>query len=225
MATRSTAQAERSSDTHRRAGNGFTRRHDAQGESETAGQGRESGPEGAVELSAEQWLSHRAEIVHYVSHLLGGDIHTAEDVAQETTIRLWHHPEVHKPGRSLTPWLRTVARNIVVDRHRRVRARPSEVNLGGELDQEAPQAAVSTAPDGHLAFEAVESEMVVDDMLACLSPKHRAAVLAVYVQGHNVNEVAAMLGVPPGTVKSRCHKAIRQLRQAFHADADSGLAA
>ncbi|MET4921430.1 sigma-70 family RNA polymerase sigma factor [Streptomyces sp. PSRA5] len=226
MATRVPAQAERPSGIHRQAGNGFMgRSRDVQGESETAERGRDSDSEHAVELSAEQWLIHRTEIVHYVSHLLDGDIHAAEDVAQEATIRLWHHPEVHKPGRSLTPWLRTVARNIVVDRYRRVRARPSEVNLATELDLEGPQATVSNVLDGHRAFEAIESEMVVNDMLSCLSPKHRAAVVAVYVQGHNVNEVATMLGIPAGTVKSRCHKAIRQLRQVFRVDAESGLPA
>ncbi|GGZ64403.1 sigma-70 family RNA polymerase sigma factor [Streptomyces bluensis] len=225
MATRPPAQAEKSSDVHHQAGNSLTAKScDAQGEAEIAEQGQESDPEHTVELSAEQWLIHRAEIVHYVSHLLDGDIHTAEDVAQETTLRLWQHPEVHKPGRSLTPWLRKVARNIVVDRHRRVRARPSEVNLATELDLEGPQATVNTALDGHRAFEAIESEAVVNDMLSCLSPKHRAAVVAVYIQGHIVNDVATMLGIPPGTVKSRCHNAIQQLQKVLHVDTESGFA-
>ncbi|MEV1046289.1 sigma-70 family RNA polymerase sigma factor [Streptomyces sp. NPDC049916] len=175
-------------------------------------------PRDAVALSRQQWLAHRTEILHYTSSLLGGDIHTAEDITQETAIRLWLHPDAHKPGRSLSPWLRTVARRILVDRHRRVRSRPAEVALATELDLEAPQATVSGLLDGHRAFEAVESQMIVDDMLACLSPKHRDAVVAVYVQGHNVKDVAVMLGIPVGTVKSRCHTAIRQLREAFRAD-------
>ncbi|MFB7897603.1 sigma-70 family RNA polymerase sigma factor [Streptomyces xiamenensis] len=226
MATRPPAQAQRSSDVHRQAGSIFIKRsRDVPRDSEIAERGQDSDPEGAAELSAEQWLIHRAEIVHYVRHLLDGDIHAAEDVAQETAIRLWLHPEVLKSGRSLRPWLRTVARNIVVDRHRRVRARPTEVNLATELDVEGPQATASNVLDGHRAFETIESETVVADMLSCLSPKHRAAVLAVYVQGHHVNDVATMLGIPPGTVKSRCHKAIRQLQQVFRVEAKSPMAA
>ncbi|MFD7509917.1 sigma-70 family RNA polymerase sigma factor [Streptomyces sp. NPDC059853] len=226
MATRPPVQAERHSDGHRKAGTVFLRRpRDVRRDSGIAEPGREPGPGSSVQLSSEQWLVHRAEIVQYVRHLLDGDLHTAEDVAQETAIRLWLHPEVLESGRSLTPWLRTVARNIVVDRHRRVRARPAEVNLATELDMEGPQATVSNVLDGHRAFEAIESETVVEDMLSCLSPKHRAAVLAVYVQGHHVNEVAAMLGIPPGTVKSRCHKAIRQLQQVFRVGETSRMAA
>lgn len=201
------------------------RTSDVRGESEIAEHDQEFDLGRTVGLSAEQWLIHRAEIVHYVSHLLDGDIHTAEDVAQETTLRLWQHPEVHKPGRSLTPWLRKVARNIVVDRHRRVRARPTEVNLATELDVEGPQTTVNSVHDGHRAFEDIESAAVVADMLSSLSAKHRAAVVAVYVQGRTVNDVARMLGIPPGTVKSRCRNAIAQLQKLFRAEDHCGAGA
>ena len=149
----------------------------------------------------EQWTSHHAELVRYATYLLSGDVHAAEDVAQETAIRLWQHPEVLDDSLPLRSWLRTVARNVVIDRSRRRNARPPEVALSPGVD------AVSADE-----FDDVDSEAAVATMLAGLSPRHRAVVYEVYVRDRPVVDVAADLGIPAGTVKSRCHTALHQLR-------------
>lgn len=171
------------------------------------------------------WVKHHADVVRYASYLLEGDTHAAEDIAQETALRLWQHPHVLRTGRPLAPWLRTVARNIVVDRHRRQKARPPEVTLDGAVDADGGEAALPRdAPHHDRALTEIESESTVDSILSSLSPRHRAAVVAVYVQDQAVDDAAARLGIPPGTVKSRCHTAVRQLRARFDHDLLGGLA-
>jgi RNA polymerase sigma-70 factor (ECF subfamily) len=152
---------------------------------------------------AEQWSRHYADLIRYTSHLLSGDIHAAEDVAQETAIRLWQHTEVLDNGLPLRGWLRTVARNIVIDRSRRRRARPTEVALSPSIDDEGPD-----------ELGVVNDTASVNTILAGLSPRYRAVVYEVYVRDRPVVDVAADLGIPPGTVKSRCHTALHQLRTA-----------
>ena len=147
------------------------------------------------------WRRHEDEVIRYAKHLLGGDLHTAQDVAQETALRLWQRRASVDVDRPLGSWLRRVTRNIVVDHYRRRQARPNEVPLASHADP-----MVLDATDEIDALHSVQT------ILADLSPRHRAAVLTVYVYDRSIHDAAARLGVPPGTVKSRCHTAMHQLR-------------
>ena len=151
---------------------------------------------------AEQWAHHRGGVQRYVGALLGGDAHGVEDVVQETAIRFWQHRESLEGHRCVAGWLRTVARNIVVDRSRRRRARPSEIALTPSIDPVGDDVALGLV-------DAAES---VAALLAGLAPPHRDVVLEVYVRDRSVAQVAIDLGIPEGTVKSRCHHALHRLR-------------
>ncbi|WP_455430625.1 sigma factor-like helix-turn-helix DNA-binding protein [Paractinoplanes durhamensis] len=60
----------------------------------------------------------------------------------------------------------------------------------------------------------VVNSMVVVDALSTLSDEHRAVLEQVYLRGSTVSEAAEVLGIPPGTVKSRSYYALRALREA-----------
>ena len=139
----------------------------------------------------------------HVLHLTGNDRQWAEDVVQETLVRAWRNADRldREPG-MLRAWLYTVARRIVIDGRRSHSARPKEVDP-------APLEAMPI-PDGS---EKSLSAMVVADALQGLSPEHREALAETYLRDRTVNEAAAVLGVPPGTVKSRVYYALRALRQ------------
>jgi RNA polymerase sigma-70 factor (ECF subfamily) len=57
--------------------------------------------------------------------------------------------------------------------------------------------------------------LLIQDALAAVSPEHREVVIAAYYRGRSVGEVAAELGIPEGTVKSRMHYGLRALRLAL----------
>ncbi|OLF12581.1 sigma-70 family RNA polymerase sigma factor [Actinophytocola xanthii] len=139
----------------------------------------------------------------HVLHLTGNDRQWAEDVVQETLVRAWRNADRldREPG-MLRAWLYTVARRIVIDGRRSHSARPREVDA-------APLEAMPI-PDGS---EKSLSAMVVAEALQGLSPEHREALAETYLRDRTVNEAAAVLGVPPGTVKSRVYYALRALRQ------------
>lgn len=146
---------------------------------------------------------HGGALLAYATRLTG-DRAAAEDVVQETLIRVWQRPDVLTNARgSVRGWLMTVARNIVNDRFRALAARPAEVAEPAEELQ---------GPVLRDHAEEVVDAIVVSDALERLSPGHRQVVTALYFQGRSIAEVAEAVGVPQGTVKSRSHHALRRLR-------------
>lgn len=136
---------------------------------------------------------------------LTGDRGQAEEIVQETMIRAWREAERAGAVASSRPWLFTVARNLATDRWRAAAARPRTVG------DETLLAAVA-APDE--LDRAVESWGIADAARS-LSAAHRQVLLHLFHEGRTVGETAALLGVPPGTVKSRCYYALRALRAAL----------
>jgi RNA polymerase sigma-70 factor, ECF subfamily len=132
-----------------------------------------------------------------------GDRGTAEEVVQDTLVQAWRAADRYDPARgSHAAWLFTIARNLVIDRHRRAAARPR------------PAAYASGDPepltDGEVD-RAIEAWQLADG-LARLSAEHREAIVLIHYQGYSVADAAARLGVPPGTVKSRVYYGLRALR-------------
>src|SRR6266567_3221281 len=82
-------------------------------------------------LVAELYRRYRGPLLSFVLRLTAGDRQRAEDVVQETMLRAWRQAgELDQDGRSLMPWLATVARRIVIDEQRRRNARPAETDEG-----------------------------------------------------------------------------------------------
>ncbi|GAB2463590.1 sigma-70 family RNA polymerase sigma factor [Xylanimonas ulmi] len=147
--------------------------------------------------------AHAAALHRYVRHLTSDEEQT-RDVVQETLLRAWRHPEVlERPPDSVRAWLFTVAHHLVIDARRSAR-----------YAHERSTAAVpeQSEPD---RTQAVLDAWLVGDALAALTPEHRAVVVGAYYGDRSVAQLADELGVPPGTVKSRMHYAMRALRLAL----------
>jgi RNA polymerase sigma-70 factor (ECF subfamily) len=141
----------------------------------------------------------------YCLRLTGNDVARAEDVVQETFLRAWVHAStLDGQHGSVRGWLRRVARNIVIDEWRRPRAqRELPVDEVPEREQQG----------GHV--DELLLSWVVTDALAGLSQAHREVLVECYYRGASVAEASRRLGIPPGTVKSRTHYALRALRLAL----------
>ena len=149
---------------------------------------------------------HGRAMLAYATHLTR-DRAIAEDMVQEALVRAWRHPDsLNNSKGSVRGWLLTVVRNLVTDQ---IRAR----------NRRAPEV---PDPDVDVAIERDHAERVVDsvvvvDALSRLSEEHRAVLEQIYLRGSTVAEAAKELQIPPGTVKSRSHYALRALRAA-HAE-------
>ncbi|KAA0931979.1 sigma-70 family RNA polymerase sigma factor [Streptomyces apricus] len=144
---------------------------------------------------------HRDAVLAY-AHKLLSDHHLAEDIVQETFIRAWRHADrlLNQEG-SVRGWLLKVARNLIIDRSRSAHARYETV----ATDTEEPAQQDHTEP-AHASMEAVS-------LLRGVSAEHRNVLVCLYLYGCTVDETARILGVPPGTVSSRRHLALRALRR------------
>jgi RNA polymerase sigma-70 factor, ECF subfamily len=146
---------------------------------------------------------HAEALYAHALRLVNGDRQRAEDLVQETLLRAWRHPEALDPRRgSVRAWLFTTARNLAIDAWRRRSVRVGEVVT--DMIPEPP-------PSADEAERAVEA-WTVAEALRRLSETHREVLIECFYQGRSVAEAAARLGVPPGTVKSRTHYALRSLR-------------
>ncbi len=147
---------------------------------------------------------HAAPLWSFVLRLTGGDQQRAQDVVQEAMLRAWRHPQVLDPERgSARAWLFTTARRIVIDDWRRAQARPRVVT---DQVPEVP------GPD---QIDAALQSWLVRDALSSLSPAHRGVLVECFLNGRSVPEAAERLGIPPGTVKSRTHYALKALKLAL----------
>ncbi|MEU3370131.1 sigma-70 family RNA polymerase sigma factor [Streptomyces sp. NPDC006711] len=152
---------------------------------------------------AELQRAHGPALLRFLLGLTYGDRQRAEDLVQETLLRAWQHPEAFDaPYGSMRPWLFTVARRLAIDARRSRLARPAEVGDEVLLSRPAP---------GDDPAERCAAVLDVRMAVRSLTPQHRAVLVQLYFRGLSVNEAADVLGVAPGTVKSRSYYALRAL--------------
>ena len=151
---------------------------------------------------------HGSALLRYALHLTRGDVHRAEDVVQETMLSACRRPWP-LAGQPVRAWLFTVARHWAIDQHRARQARPAEVAGLAEL-------AARAAPD---QIDAAITRWDLDAAMAGLRPRDRCLLTAHYLHGDSITKIAADLGVPAGTVKSRLSAARDALRRRLRSEA------
>jgi RNA polymerase sigma-70 factor, ECF subfamily len=156
------------------------------------------------------WQNDARALLQLALRETGGDRYWAEDVVQETLVRAWRNADRLDTGKSLRPWLATVARRIIIDAHRHRDTRPHEID--------------DTQLEHLRADDDIEDQalvrITVRDAVQSLSPAHRDVIVELYFRGSTIDRAATALGVPAGTVRSRAYYATWALRNAL---AERGL--
>jgi RNA polymerase sigma-70 factor, ECF subfamily len=151
---------------------------------------------------------HHAPLLSYLYRVVGGDRPLAEDLAQETLLRLVRQ-RTYQSGRPFKPWLYTIATNLARDHFKSAAVRPS---LRGRNQEQAllhlrdPKA----SPEERALLAEQGGE--VRRALAQLGEEYRVVVLLRFYQGFSLQEIAETLRIPLGTVKSRLSVSVHRLR-------------
>ncbi len=154
----------------------------------------------------EAYAAHGDEIYRLALRGLG-DSGAAQDVVQETFLRAWRHRERYDATRaSLRTWLFEIARNVVIDAQRARRARPW---LRGLSDHETLEQSAPSVADG---WDVLMRRVLVEEALRRLGDDHRRALQETYLADRPYPEVAAELGIPVSTLRSRVFYGLKALR-------------
>jgi RNA polymerase sigma-70 factor (ECF subfamily) len=148
------------------------------------------------------------------------DRELAEDLAQETFVKALNAIESYRPEFKFSSWIFKIANNAAIDHLRRREL--DTLSLEGSPHAETPEAVEATAlqignrQESPLdAVEARELGGQIEQAIGQLRPEYRSCILLRHVEGRAYEEIAEILNLPLGTVKTYIHRARNELRQAL----------
>jgi RNA polymerase sigma-70 factor (ECF subfamily) len=160
---------------------------------------------------------HSGEVYAFLCRFVG-DRTLAEDLLQETFLQVHLSADSFDTGQRLRPWLFTIAANKARDRMRRKGRRPA-ISLDAAIANEQSDPAsfvdliVTNAPSAGELVAHDELKSAVRETVANLPENFREILLLSYFHGFSYKEIAEMLEIPVGTVKSRLHGAVARFAE------------
>ncbi|MFH1682062.1 MAG: RNA polymerase sigma factor [Candidatus Eisenbacteria bacterium] len=148
---------------------------------------------------------YAAPLIGYLSSMVG-ERATAEDLLQETMIRVYRNIGRYRERGAFRAWIYQIATNLALTELRRARFRG---DLCGEFVSRVPD---PREPSAHENLERRETLAAVRAGIASLPDEQRTVVLLRVRREMGIREIARVLRIPEGTVKSRLHYAVRSLR-------------
>ncbi|CAN5380015.1 RNA polymerase sigma factor SigE [soil metagenome] len=156
----------------------------------------------------DQVVREHSARVYRLAYRLSGNAQDAEDLTQETFVRVFRSLASYQPG-TFEGWLHRITTNLFLDLVRR-RAR-----IRFDALPEDTERMPGSAPSPEQVYADTHLDPQVQAALDALAPDFRAAVVLCDIEGLTYEEIAATLGVKLGTVRSRIHRGRVQLREAL----------
>ena len=170
--------------------------------------------EGDIDAYEQLYHRYKNRILTFV-HRYVGDREWAEDLTQETFLKLYRNPRAFDPRNRFVTWLFTVARNLSIDFLRR--KKPVTALTGGDGEDETFALELADKESDGPADTALihELEENIQDTLMDLSDKLREVFILCAIQGLSYEEVAVIVGCPAKTVSSRLSRARKRFLRSF----------
>jgi len=146
------------------------------------------------------------------------DREIAEDLAQETFIKVLNAIDSYRPEHKFSSWIFKIANNAAIDHLRR--REPDLLSLDGAPDAVSPERQGATALQvrdlGESPLDELQARELgsyIETAIARLRPEYRACIMLRHVEGRPYEEIAGILDLPLGTVKTYIHRARAELRE------------
>ena len=159
---------------------------------------------------------HQTRVFRFILRMVG-DRTLAEDVLSDTFLQVWLHADRFAGRSAVSTWLLGIARHKALTARAARRAEP--------LDEAVALAIPDPAPDPEHTLADNDRAALLRRSLDALTPEHREIIDLVYAQGQSINEIAALLRIPPSTVKTRmfyARKRLAALVRACSGEVDAG---
>jgi RNA polymerase sigma-70 factor (ECF subfamily) len=144
----------------------------------------------------------------------------SEDLSQETFIKALNALDSYRPEFKFSSWIFKIANNTAIDHLRRREL--DTLSLEGSPHAVTPEAVEATALQigsrGESPLDVVEAKELggqIEEAIGALRPEYRACILLRHVEGRPYEEIAEILDLPLGTVKTYIHRARNELREAL----------
>jgi RNA polymerase sigma-70 factor (ECF subfamily) len=142
----------------------------------------------------------------------------AEDLAQDTFIKILNHIDRYRPEFKFSSWLFKIANNVAIDylRKRQLNTISIDGSPNASTASEIESSRFDIADKSESALEEMEAKELgsaIEHAVAQLRPEYRSCILLRHVEGRSYEEIAATLDLPLGTVKTFIHRARHQLRE------------
>lgn len=154
----------------------------------------------------DELVREHADRVYRLAYRLSGNAQDAEDLTQDTFIRVFRSLQNYEPG-TFEGWLHRITTNLFLDMVRR------RNRIRMEALPEDYERVPSGDPDPGQIYADANLGPQLQSALDALAPEFRAAVVLADIEGLSYEEVAATLGVKLGTVRSRIHRGRKSIRE------------
>jgi RNA polymerase sigma factor (sigma-70 family) len=168
----------------------------------------DAGVEGWVAPTWEQVVRDHSARVYRLAYRLSGNQQDAEDLTQETFVRVFRSLADFSPG-TFEGWLHRITTNLFLDMVRR------RQRIRFDALPEDTERLPGSAPSPEQVYADTHLDPQIQAALDKLSPEFRVAVVLCDIEGLTYEEISATLGIKLGTVRSRIHRGRVQLREAL----------
>lgn len=162
-------------------------------------------------------LRPHVDLMYRMAYRWTGSQHNAEDLVQDVLAKLVEKVDEMERIEQLRPWLMKILYRRYVDIYRRVQRSPvvAAADHGGNGEQDGDL--LDNTADSDCQFDRLDLQQALQQALAQLDAGQRDTVLLHDLEGYTAEEVASILDIEPGTVKSRLHRARKKLQNLLHA--------
>ncbi len=148
------------------------------------------------------------------------DSAAAEDLAQDSFIKVLNHLDKYRPEFKFSSWLFKIANNVAIDflRRRQLDTISIDGSPHASTASEVEATSFELSDDAESPLDELASRelgAIIEQAIAKLRPEYRNCIMLRHVEGRSYEEIAATLDLPLGTVKTYIHRARHQLREAL----------
>lgn len=160
-------------------------------------------------------LPHLDALYGLALRLTGGDEARSEDLVQDAVLKAWRNWDSFELGTNCRAWLMTILRNTFINEFRRDKSRPNPVEFEEVAERPPGDSLYEADPEGRIFERIIDREVI--EAIQGLPDDFRVPVVLADIEGLAYQEIADLLDIPVGTVKSRLFRARKRLQQELYA--------
>lgn len=160
----------------------------------------------------EQLVKRYQKSIYNLAYRMTGSREDAEDLAQETFLRAYVKLETFQVGRRFSPWLFRIASNLCINWRNRQKQRELSLDSLGE-DKKEQLLFPDTSADPLFQIEQNQLQTLLQQEILALPVRYRLVFTLRYLEDHSCREIAEILDMPEGTVKTYLFRARRILKE------------